>query len=121
MVQRNPSLVVAIGDFNPKSSNCFFHDKTNFEGDTVENLTSQFRSHQVIKEPTHILDTSSSCIDIIFTPQPNLIIESGVHSSLHSNCHYQITFAKFNLEIVYPPPYARDFWHNKNANTELIR
>ena len=75
MVQRNPSLVVAIGDFNANSSNCFCHCKTNFEGDAVENLTSQFRSHQVIKEPTHVLGTYSSCIELIFTSQPNLIIE----------------------------------------------
>ena len=65
-------------------------DKTNFEGDAIENLTSQFVLYQVIKEPAHILDTSSSFINLIFTSQPNLITESGVHSSLHSNCHHQI-------------------------------
>ena len=59
LVQRNLLLVVAIGDFNVKSSNWFFQDKTNFEGDAIENLASQFGLHQVIKEPTHILDTSS--------------------------------------------------------------
>ena len=62
MVQTNPFLVVAIGDFNAKSSNWFCHDKTNFEGDAIENLTSQFGLHQVIKEPTHILDTSSQSL-----------------------------------------------------------
>ena len=31
-----------------------------------------------------------------------------VHSSLHENCHHQITFAKFNLKIYYPPPYERE-------------
>ena len=83
-MQRNPFLVVSIGDFNAKSSYWFCQDKTNFEGDAIENLTSLLGLHQVIKEPTHILDTSFSCIDLIFTSQPNLIIESGVHSSLHS-------------------------------------
>ena len=58
-----------------------------------------------------ILDTSSSCIDLIFRPQPNLIIESGVHSLLHSYCHYQIIYAKFHVEIIYPPPYVRKVWH----------
>ena len=81
--------------------NWFCQDKTSFEGDATEYLTSQFELHQVIKEPTHILDTSS-CIDLIFTSQPNLIIEYGVHSSLHLNCHHQIIFAKFNLEVIYP-------------------
>ena len=61
-MQRNPFLVVAIGDFNAKLSSWFCHDKTNFEGDAIENLTSQFGLHQVIKEPTHILDTSSQSL-----------------------------------------------------------
>ena len=75
----------------------------------------------MITEPTHILDISSSCVDLTFTSQPNLIIESGVHSSLHSNCHHQIIFAKFNLEVVYPPSYVWEVWHYKDANTEFIR
>ena len=121
LVQRNSFLVVAIGDFNPKSSNLFRQDKASFEGDTIENLTSQFGLHQVIKEPAHISDTFSSCIDLIFTSHPNLIIESGVHSSLHSNCHHQMIFAKFNLEVVYLPPYVQEVLHYQDANTELIR
>ena len=49
LVQRNSFLVVTIGDFNPKSSNLLCQDKASFEGDTIENLTSQFGLHQVIK------------------------------------------------------------------------
>ena len=37
---------------------------------------------QEIIEPTHILNNSSSCIDLIFNCQPNLLIESGVHPPL---------------------------------------
>ena len=121
-MQRNPFLVVTVRDFKSKSSNWFCRDKTNFDGDPIENLVFQFGLHQVIKELTHILDTSSSsCTDLIFMSQPNLIIESGVHSSLHSNCHHQIIFAKSNLEVVYPPLYVREVWHHKDANTEVIR
>ena len=64
---------------------------------------------------------SSSCIDLIFNSQPNLLIESGVHPSLHPNCHHQIVFAKFNLDIVYPPPYEREIWHYQKANIDLIK
>ena len=42
----------------------------------------------------------------MFTLQPNLVVESRVHPSLHSNCHHQIVFTKFNLMICYPPPYS---------------
>ena len=48
-------------------------------------------------------------------------MESGVHSSLHSNCHHHITFAKFNLKIHYPPPYEREVWHYQKANVDQIR
>ena len=33
-------------------------------------------------------NTSLSCIDLISTSTPNLITHSGVHSSLHLNCHH---------------------------------
>ena len=48
-------------------------------------------------------------------------MESGVHSSLHPNCHHQIVFAKINLKIYYPPPYEREIWHYDKVNAELIR
>ena len=71
-------------------------------------MTSQFGLSQIIKEATHILESSSSCIDLIFTTQPNLVVESGVHPSLHPNCHHQIVFAKFNLQIYYPTLYPQE-------------
>ena len=35
-----------------------------------------FGLHQLIFEPTHMLDRTSFCIDLIFTSQPNLVMES---------------------------------------------
>ena len=46
-----------------------------------------------------------------------MLIESGVYSSLHSNCHHQITYSKFDLQIFYPP-HLCEVWHCKN---KLIR
>ena len=82
---------------------------------------TQFGLHQLINELAQILQNSSSCIDLIFTSQPNLVIESGVDSSLHVSCHHQIVFAKFNLKICYPPPYSRQVWYFKEAEIDLIR
>ena len=48
-------------------------------------------------------------------------MESGVHSSLHSNCHHHITFAKFNLKIHYPPPYEWKVLHYQKPNVDQIR
>ena len=103
--------------------NCLMFRNTLYErkGNEIEDVTAQFRLQQIIKEPTHISNPSSSCIDLIFSSQPSLITDSGVHSSMHSNCHHQIVFAKFNLYIVYPPLYLREIWHYREANTRLIR
>ena len=48
-------------------------------------------------------------------------MESGVQSSLHQNCHHQIVFTRFNLKVVFPPPYEREVWHFKKANADHIR
>ena len=68
-----------------------------------------------------MLENSSSCIDLIFTSQPNLSVESGTQSSLHPNCHHQIIYTKFNLEVIYPPRCAREVWHYQDSNFDLIR
>ena len=48
-------------------------------------------------------------------------MDSGVHASLHVNCHHQIIFAKFSLKINYHPSYERVGWHYRHANTKHIR
>ena len=116
----NPSFVMILGDMNAKSSSWCSNDSTSNEGFHIESLTSFYGFSQLISNPTHILPTTSSCIDLIFTDQPNLIMDSGVYSSLHPNCHHQIVFSKINLKIEYPPPYERIIWDYKHANTESI-
>ena len=81
---------------------------------------TQYGLTQIIHEPTHLRDCSSSCIDLIFTSQNNLVTNSGVPFSLHSNCHHQIIFPKFNLKIYFPPPYERVVWEYDRANKDLI-
>ena len=63
----NHFLTVMIGNFNAKSRNWYLNEKTSFEGSQFEFLASQFAMSQVIKKPTHILDNSKSCTDLIFT------------------------------------------------------
>ena len=74
-------LIVALGDFNAKSSYWYDKDNTSDEDRKIETMTSQNGLHKEINEPRHILNNSSSCIDLIFNSQPNLLIESGVHCS----------------------------------------
>ena len=103
----NPHFLLLIGDFNARSSNWSSNDTTTAEGAQLDYFTSLYGMKQVITEPTHILESSTSCIDLIFTNQPNIIMDSGVHLSLHEKCHHQIIYSKLNLRIEYPPPYIR--------------
>ena len=83
--------MVVLGDFNAKSKFWHINNSTNFKGSKIDFLTSRFGFHQIINKPIHILNNSSSCINLIFTTQPNLVMKSGVHSSLHAKCYYQLT------------------------------
>ena len=110
-------LTVMNGDFNAKSKDWCSIDITISEGSELDFFTTQFGISQVIKELTYILDTSRSCIDLIFTSQPNMVIDYSVHASLHLSCHHQIIYAKFDLKIFYLPPYGRTVLHFKHASS----
>ena len=65
----NPFMFVVIGDLNAKSKNWDPLDRTTYEGNIIETITSHFGLHQLIHDATHILEKSSSCIDLIFSTQ----------------------------------------------------
>ena len=88
ITQKNPFLIMVIGNLNTRSSKWWTDNKTTEEGLKIENLLSQFSLSQVINKPTHISQNFNSCIDLLFTNQQNLITDSGIHPSLHSNCHH---------------------------------
>ena len=110
-------LTVMNVDFKAKSKDWCSIDITSSEGSELDFFTTQFGISRVIKELTHILDTSRSCIDLIFTSQPNMAIDSSVHVSLHLSFHHQIIYAKFDLKIFYLPPYGRTVLHFKHASS----
>ena len=108
IINKNPFLIVALADFNAKATKWYKNHINSYEGLKIDTITSQFGLQQLINEPTHLTANSSLCIDLIFTSQPNLVMEYGVHSSLHPNFHHQIIFAKFNLKICYSLPHERE-------------
>ena len=118
---RKPTVSIITGDFNARSSSWWSDDINTSEGTNLYSLTSSNGFFQLINEPTHVQSNSSSCIDLLFTDQPNLAVNSGVHASLHPNCHHQIVHTSFNLNISYPPPYQRLIWDYKKADSEKIR
>ena len=66
-------------------------------------------------------DCKSSCIDLIITDQPNIVLESGTRHSLDPYVKHEIVFCKLNFKIPPLPKYVRKLWHFKRAETDLIR
>ena len=44
-MQNTPYMMVLLGDFNAKCTNWYKHDKTNFEGRAIENISTQCGLH----------------------------------------------------------------------------
>ena len=118
---QKPSLSVVAGDFNSRCSSWWSNDINTTEGLKLFSSTSSNGFSQLIHDPTYIQANSSPSIDLFFTDQPNLSVNSGVHASLHPNCHHQIVHSSFNLNIYYPPPCQRLIWDYKKADANIIR
>lgn len=90
------SFTEVFDNFNARSKSWWSEDIVTIEGSKIEFLTTTYGLHQLMSDPNHILSSSSSCIDLIITGQPNLVINGCVHPSLHPNRHYQTIYSKFN-------------------------
>lgn len=118
LILRNFAMVTCI--FNVNSTNQFVIDTTTPKGDQLDSLLQGQK--QLITESTHILESFFNCIDLIFTNKPNIVMDSGIHSRLHSKCHHQTIYSKVNLKIEYSPPYTRVIWdYNRVENDSINR
>ena len=118
----NPFAVFFTGDFNGHSQHWWPDGDTNIEGTEIENLFTSLNLTQIISEPTNFEPGKRpSCIDLIVTDQPNIILDSGTRASLDCHCHHQIIYGKVNFRIPPPPPSERKIWHYHRANTIAIQ
>ena len=106
------------GDFNGHSQLWWTDGDTTSEGREIENLINLSR---LISEPTNFESNKiPSCIDLVITDQPNLVLDCGTRASLDSFCH-EITYRKINFNIPPPPPFEREIWHYDRANIPLLK
>ena len=76
------------GDYNAHSQFWWPGGNTTPEGTEIENLFTSLGLSQVICEPTNFEPNKNpSCIDLVITDQPNLILDCGTRASLDSYCH----------------------------------
>ena len=94
----NPFATFITGDFNAHSQFWWPDGDTTPEGTKIEYLLTSLGLSEVISEPTNFEpDKNPSCIDLVITDQPNLILHSGARASLDPYCHHQIVYCKINF------------------------
>ena len=110
-----PLASISTEDFNARSNDWWFQGITNSQGSIIDTLTSISNYHQLINLSAHMANTSSSCIDLVFTSNAKLITELGIEKSLYGDgCHHSIVFGMMNLNVLLPPAYTREVWdYNK--------
>ena len=64
---------------------------------------------------------SKSCIDLVLTDQPNLVINCEIIPSLHSNCHHHINHVILNIRSPPPPPFSGRIWRYDRAQDHHIK
>ena len=89
---KNPYLTVVISDFN---ANWYKGSRTTAGGSKLEIVTSHYGLTQINNEPTHLLEDFSSCIDLVFKSQPNMVLGNGVHCR---RC-YRVNRASFSISV----------------------
>ena len=86
-----------------------------------ENLFCKHGLAQLVNQPTYVTRIAKTCIDLVSTDQENISQALEIHPSIHSTCHHQIVFAKFNINCPPPPPHTRNIWHYDRAKPDLMK
>ena len=118
----NPYASFFTGDFNAHSQLWWPDGDTNPEGHELDELFSSLDLCEIINDPTNFTPNKRpSCIDLVVTDQPNIILDSGTRPFLDSLCHHNIIYCKINLHIPPPPPYDRKIWYYDRANVDALK
>jgi hypothetical protein len=118
----NPYCIIGTGDYNAHHKDWYHKDTTNEAGITLKEILDKHSLHQLVTEPTYIVSNACTCVDLVYTDQPNLITQNSINPSLHKNCHHQVNHFQLNLICSPPPPYQRFIWHFGRAKkVELLR
>ena len=107
MRDEKPHCIIFAGDFNSRCKQRWPEDNEDHQGIALDEFIESNALFQLIDQPTHILENSKSCIDLIITNQPSLFVEFGVHPSLFRGCYHEIIFGKVAVSVPHLPPYKR--------------
>ena len=105
--------IIFVGDFNSRCKQWWPEDDEDHQRIALNEFIKSNILFQLIDQPTHILENSKSCIDLVITNQPSLF---GVHPSLFRGCHHEIIFGKVAVSVPHPSIYIWRMWDYKVAD-----
>ena len=98
-LNKSPFLIVGLRDFNARMQGWYQNVITTLEGSKIDMAFSKFSFEPNNKRTNIYFEQFGFLHRFNFTSQPKIVIHSGVHPSLHPNCHHQTAFKKFSLTI----------------------
>ena len=116
----HPTCSIVLGDLNVKCSKWCAFDRNNSVSIELDNIITTTDYNQTVDKPTHYINKSSSCIDLICSSNVNLTKNCEVEQSLYERCHHNIIYGTLNFNKPLPPLYFMKIWDYKNANIECI-
>ena len=115
-----PLCSIVTGNFNACCSKWWKNNITKLLGQEFESRTLSAGYNQITDKPTHVINTSMSCIDLIFCTNQS-VISNGVNVSILGKCHHNIIYGKINIRVPLPPTYVREVWYYKKQILEILR
>ena len=78
---KQPHCIILTGDLNCRSKQFWPDDIDSPTGIALDELIESNNLTQLIDQPTNFESRGISCVDLIITDQPNLLVDYGIHSS----------------------------------------
>ena len=97
------------------------HDITKSACQEIDSLTLSARYKQIIDKPTHVVNNSMSCIDLLFCTNQNTISNYAVDLLIFDTYHHAIIFGKVNIRVPLPPVFIHEDWNYSQATVENIK
>ena len=116
-----PLCLIVTGDFNARCPRWWKNDIAKLQGQELNLLTLSAGHNQIIDKPTHVINTSMSCTDLIFCTNQSVVSNHGVDVLVFDKCHHNIIYGKTNIRVPLPQTYVREDWDYEKANIEDIK
>ena len=107
-----PICSILTGYFNARSPSWWKNE--------IDSLTSLAGYAQIIDKPTHVVNNSMSCIDLIFCTNKNILSNHGVDITILEKCHRNMIYGKINIWVPLPQVHIREVCDYSKANIKNI-